>query len=141
MEHRDHPVQNYYIYREPCLGSLDVNLNVVNQKIDNFIAELQALEVNDSLVKMVVCTKSSFSLLEKQSFNEFCSALNPAYHVLNRKSLCHKIKLKHDEMIVEFKQKLTSVDSKISLTCDGWSNRLLHGFFVITAHSVASDWT
>lgn len=46
MEHRPHPVDPYYICREPCLESLDVNLNEVGQKIDFFVNGLQALDIN-----------------------------------------------------------------------------------------------
>lgn len=67
-------------------------------------------------------------------------ALNPSFYVLSRKNIGRGL----DDTYVEAKAKIALlpylVQGDVALTCDGWSFRIMNGYFVVTLHWVDKNW-
>jgi hypothetical protein len=67
-------------------------------------------------------------------------SLNRFYKLPSRRTIVRAIDDVYKEKIAEFMIILESIPGRVALTCDGWSSRIMRGYFVVTLHWICNDW-
>ena len=93
-----------------------------------------------SLVEFIVDDKQAFCVVEKPSFRAFVKSLNKFYEVPHRRTLVRSIRDQYQEALGRLKVVLDDIPGKVALTADGWSSRVMRGYFVLTIHWVDKSW-
>ena len=96
--------------------------------------------INQSLIQFVVDNKQSFSIVESSSFKTFVNRLNRWFRVPSRRTLCRGLADQYMEALRKFKSILEEIPGRVALTADGWSSRIMRGYFVITVHWIDKKW-
>lgn len=92
------------------------------------------------LVPFIVQKKQLFNLGESPRLRKFLYRPNTYYTLPSRRTLCRATDDEYDSYFNLITAKLVKLDSKISLTVNGWSSRIMRGYFVITADWLTDDW-
>jgi hypothetical protein len=111
-----------------------------NPDIHNQINDVRKGEIPKSLVEFIVYDKQTFSVGENDSFRKFVYSLNRFYKLPSRRTIVRAIDDVYKDTIVEFRRILESIPGRVALTCDGWSSRIMRGYFVVTLHWICNDW-
>lgn len=93
-----------------------------------------------ALVQWVVDDKQAFQVVEKASLKNLFRKLNMRFKVPTRRTLVRGLGDEYEVAEEEFRKILESVPGRVALTCDGWSSRVMRGYFVVTVHWIDSDW-
>lgn len=95
----------------------------------------------DRLIKHVIVSGKEFSLVDDESFREFCRVLCPSKSIISRKSTSEIIRAKFPcvrSMVIEE----LADEPSLSLTFDIWSSKNKSmSFACITGHFIDSSWT
>lgn len=81
-----------------------------------------------------VVLKESFPLVESESFRAFIRVLNKHVPHISRGTVVRDIEEEHAKRLLMVKEVMRKVSSNIAINYDGWSSRVLRGYFVVTAH-------
>jgi hypothetical protein len=106
----------------------------------NIIDDERRAQILKSLVRFVVEDKQSFSIVQKPAFHGLVKSLNRFYNIPSRDTLVRAINDQYGVVHQQFRTVLDSIPGCVALTCDGWSSRIMRGYFVITVHWICSDW-
>jgi hypothetical protein len=97
-------------------------------------------EIMESLVDFIVDNKQPFNLVESASFRDFARKLNPHYKIPSRATIVRALPEFYDQVLGRFRSMIESIEGRVALTLDGWSSRVMRGYFVITMHWINDTW-
>ena len=80
-----------------------------------------------ALARLILDAKISFKIVEHSTFRAFICTLSRHVPAISRNTFIRAIEDLYSETIPRVKGTLRKVDSSISITCDGWSFRVLRG--------------
>ena len=106
----------------------------------NVLSDDARADIFQALVLWVVDDKQAFQVVEKASFKNLVSKLNKNFSVPARRTLCRGLVEEYHVGEQEFRAIVESIPGRVAITCDGWSSRVMRGFFVITLHWIDTDW-
>lgn len=95
----------------------------------------------NALVDWTVDDKQSFCVVENPTFQHFLDLLNPSFNMPSRRTLVRGITDAYNSRRVDFMRLLGSVPGRVALTCDGWSSRVMRGYFNVSIHWIDSSFT
>jgi hypothetical protein len=93
-----------------------------------------------ALVSWIVDDKQAFQVVEKPSFSAVCKSLNKFYALPSRRSLVRGIEDAYENVGRNIRDMFNKIPGRVAITCDGWSSRILRGYFVITVHWIDDIW-
>lgn len=96
--------------------------------------------LNESIVKWVVDTVSSFSAVEQKSFHALIHSVNPSLIIPSRHTVRHLILQKHITLRERVRSYIATSAKSVCLTCDAWSSRVYRGYMTITVHFIDNSW-
>ena len=92
-----------------------------------------------SLSRFIVDAKLQFNIVENRGFRSFVRSLNKHVPSISRQIIVRSIEDEFNATLPRIRELFSNISSHIVITCDGWSSRVLKGFFVINAHWISSD--
>ncbi|CAG8629352.1 5787_t:CDS:2, partial [Cetraspora pellucida] len=96
--------------------------------------------LNNKLLKWVVVNQQSFLLAKNAEFNNFLKKLDPCYRLPCQQTLSTWVGQDYIKNKNKIKFFLNTIQSKISITIDGWTSCTQQPYITVTAHWVNSDW-
>ncbi|OAE20228.1 hypothetical protein AXG93_3960s1180 [Marchantia polymorpha subsp. ruderalis] len=92
------------------------------------------------LVNWIMHNKQLIAVVENNFFKEFIHELNPFFNVQSRRTIGRGVDDAYEEAKAKIALVLESIPGDVALTCDGWSSRIMKGYFVVTLHWVDENW-
>lgn len=86
------------------------------------------------LVNWIVDNKQPIAVVENNFFKEFMHELNPLFNVSSRRTIGRGVDDAYEEAKAKIALVSESIPEDVALTCDGWSSRIMRGYFVVTLH-------
>jgi hypothetical protein len=103
-------------------GTLDLN---------NQINDQRKSEILTALCTFIVDDKQAFQVVEKASFQNFVRSLNRYYKLPSSRTIVHAIHDLYNQAALDFKAIIENIPGRVAFTCDGWSSRIMRGYFVV----------
>lgn len=92
------------------------------------------------LVNWIVDNKQPIAVVENNFFKEFMHELNPFFNVPSRMTIGRGVDDAYEEAKAKIALVLESIPGDVALICDGWSSRIMRGYFVVMLHWVDENW-
>ena len=124
--------------QEACLDFTQSNFS--NQSVlqrHNVMNPEAAQRVTVALAHFLVDVKVSFRTVENKAFQKYARCLNRNAPIVSRRTLVRTIEEDFDRTRPIIIQALQKLGSRFALTRDGWSPRVMRGYFVITVHWIS----
>ncbi len=109
-------------------------------QVHNVIDDDTRADIFNALVEWVVDDKQAFQVVEKASFKTLCGKLNRFYSLPARRTLVRGMDDAYEVAELQLRRILEDIPGRVPITCDGWSSRVMRGYFVITLHWIGVDW-
>jgi hAT family C-terminal dimerisation region len=109
---------------------------MIQSQLQSSFTKSQLRRYENAVVDFVIEGGVSLRFAGGDSFKKFVSALTTGYEPPSTRTILRRISELHRIMEPMLAKFLGTLDVSISLTMDGWSNRNLKGFYVVTAHWV-----
>lgn len=88
------------------------------------------------LYQLVVIEDLPFSIVDSNIFKTFCNALDPDFKIICRQTLSKKVEEEYQIKKKYLKTFLKNIDSKISITIDGWTSPNYEPYLGITGFQI-----
>lgn len=92
------------------------------------------------LLKWIVKTDQSFSTVDNEHLQDYSNYLKNDINLSSRRTLMRRLKEMYNQKKEEMKSRLTSFQSKYSITCDVWTSKNQLSFFGFTIHYINDEW-
>lgn len=87
-----------------------------------------------ALVDWIVDDKQAFCVVENSKFQKFVSRLNNLYRLTSRCTVVRGLEDRYEVALRNFCNIFADIPGRVALICDGWSSRVMRGYFVMTLH-------
>lgn len=93
-----------------------------------------------ALSEWSVDDKKSLQVVGKAACRNLMRAVNRFYNVPSSRSVVRSIHDLYQNRPKEIQALLEDISEKVALTADGWSSRVMRGYFVLSLHSIGFKW-
>jgi hypothetical protein len=76
---------------------------------------------------------------EKSSFQKFVRSINRYYKRPSRRTIVSAIDDVYNQAALDFRAIIEEIPGRVASTCDGWSPRIMRGYFVVTLHWICAE--
>jgi hypothetical protein len=84
--------------------------------------------------------KQVFRVVENRKFQRFVSCLNKLYRMPSRRTDVRGIEDRYAVARRDFCNIVDGIPGQVALSYDGWSSRIMRGYFVMTLHWIDERW-
>jgi hypothetical protein len=105
----------------------------VDVKNRSKLTEEDQSKADYQLLKILVADERPFAMVQSQSFQEFCAALNPLYKVPVHNTIMKKLDIEYENV----KNKLDAMFNQLkffSITMDGWKSKSMDSYLTLEVH-------
>ena len=113
--------------------------NMVVVQRHNVMRDETIRQATVALSRFIVDAKLPFNIVENQGFRTFVSSLNKHLPTISRRTIVRSIEDEFASTLPRIREVFQNISSHIGITCDGWSSRVLRGYFVVTAHWISDE--
>ena len=96
-------------------------------------------EILSSKVYFVFDNEQALSVVESPSFATFCNSMNRYYQLPSRQPLVRALHDDYTAFLLKFRKLIEQISGRAAMIADGWSSRVMRGYFMVTIHRIDSD--
>ncbi|KAE8219078.1 hypothetical protein CF319_g7159 [Tilletia indica] len=123
-------------HADRCFG---LQIEVGQQRLA-FSKTVDTKIILDALLVWIANDQQAFLAVEHPAFIAFCRALNPQVVLPSADTIYRRLMARYDLHFSKVKKMFAKLDSKISLTTDGWTAPNGEPYLSITAHWITPEW-